>query len=347
MQSHSAKESKIKSFVIVLVLLIGTFALYRHMSKFQTPGKIGAPALEDHDLSHRVVSEHLELNLDWLCNEIGRRTSRFSVKTAQLQEGLENSLQSNGFTLEDHPYTVGANTFHNTVGVRQGTGEGTILIGTHHDSYGKSPCANASGTGVATLMELSRLFRDESFGPTVIIAYFATGEEPHVGRDTMGAQVWLDAQEEAGRKIDAAYLVGSFGCFRAGETGQKSDFPWYISHPKSMDWVGIYGGFLGRDVVSDTLDAWARVTDLPARGFAAPHWMMGIPAGDQIPFQKAGIPSVLISDTGDNRDISLRTQFDVPSAIDFREMARRVDALSLMLKDVINDSNGPALADAR
>ncbi len=347
MQARSSKHAKVRNFVIVLVLVIGTFATYRHMSKFATPGKIGIPALESHDMSHRVVSERLQRDMAWICDDIGRRTSRFSVKKVQFQEGLESSLQRNGFSLENHRYTVVQNDFQSTIGVRQGSGSGTILIGTHHDSYGKSPCANASGTGVATLMELTRQFRDESFGPTVIIAFFGTGEKPHVGRSTMGAQVWLDAQEEAGRQIDAAYIVGSFGCFQPGETGQNSQFPWYLSHPESMDWVGVYGSFTGRDIVESTLASWSSATDLPARGFAAPHWFFGIPERDQIPFQDAGIPCVLFSDTGANRDISLRTAFDVPAAINFREMARRVDALALTLKDAINGSNGSVLASAR
>lgn len=348
MQARSSKQAKARTFVTTLVIVAGAYAGFRHMSKFPTPGETGAPAEESHELSQRALAERLESRVYWLCDDIGRRTSRFSVRKAQYQEGLEFALQENGFVLESQEYTVGSSRHQNTIGVRKGSGEGTILIGTHHDSYGKSPCANASGTGVATVMELADRFRDESFGPTVILAFFGTGEEPNVGRSTMGAQVWLDAQEEeGGHEIDAAYLVGSFGCFRVGEVGQNSEFPWYLSHPESADWVGVYGGFMGRSAVEDTLAAWSRVTDLPARGFAAPHWFLGIPESDQIPFQKAGIPSVLFSDTGSNRDVSLYTTFDLPSAINYTEMARRVDALAMMLMDVINGSNEQALADAR
>lgn len=347
MQSRTSKESKIKALVVFLVITAGTFAIYRHMSQFPTPGQVGVLSTEDELYEQRLRAQRLSGSVEWMCNEIGRRSSRWSVRSHEFKEGLEDSLIQNGFLLEDHKYEIGQALFHNTVGVRKGSGAGTILIGTHHDSYGKSPCANASATGVATLMELAREFRDESFDPTVIIAFFGTGEEPHAGRATMGAKIWLDAQKEAGRQIDAAYIVGSFGCFRSSEEGQNSAFPWYLSHPKSSDWLGVYGDFMGREVVTDTLAAWARVSDLPARGFAAPGWMLGVAKRDQIPFQKEGIPCVLLSDTGLNRDPSLRQEFDVAAGINYPEMARRVEALGLMLKDIINSTNETTLAKAR
>jgi len=223
-----------------------------------------------------------------------------------------------------------------------------VLIGSHYDSYGKSVCANATGTGVVALMEVIRALGRDEVSPTVIVAFFGTGEKPHTGRSTMGSQVWLDSYMEAGRKVDAAYLLGSFGFFLAGERGQNSPFPWYLSHHKSADWVGVYGSFTGRDIVESTLAQWGRATKLPARGFAAPTWMLGVPLGDQIPFQKAGIPSVLICDTGENRDNNLRTKADVPYAVNFSAMAERVVALSAMLRAIVTAPLATdVIADAR
>ena len=56
---------------------------------------------------------------------------------------------------------------------------------------------------------------------------------------------------------------------------------------------------------------------------------------------------MLLSDTGLNRDPALRQEFDVAAAINYPEMARRVEALGLMLKDIINSTNETTLAKAR
>ncbi|QDV08503.1 Peptidase family M28 [Planctomycetes bacterium Poly30] len=347
MQSRrNPTKTKIKSLVVVLGLAGGSFGLFRYMSGFPEPGRVGQPLPTDYENVHREVAERVERDVLWLCEDIGRRSSRFSVRAVQLRETLEQSILDAGFKLESHTYKAGTNTFYNTVGVREGRGRGTILIGTHYDSYSKSLCANATATGVATVMETLRALRNEPTEPTVIVAFFGTGEAPHTGRETMGAQRWLDDQLKEGRQIDAAYLVGSFGCFRPGEGGQNSAFPWYLSHPASSDWVGVYGAFLGRSFVTETLAAWAEATDLPARGFATPGWMLGVPAYDQIPFQKAGIPAVLFSDTGENRDASLRTQFDIPYVIDFKEMARRVEGFTGMIKNITKSSVGASVVAA-
>ena len=345
MQSRqSPTQAKIKFLAIVLGLVGVSFGLFRHMSKFPEPGQTGRPALTEYDVSERLVAERVEADVLWLCEDIGRRTSRFSVRGFQLREALEQVVLEAGFDLETQEYEVVHTAFHNIVGVRPGTGQGTILVGAHYDSYGKSVCANATATGVSTVMETLRSLRDESTEATVIVAFFGTGEKPHYGRDTMGAQIWLDEQLEQGRQIDAAYLVGSFGCFRPGDIAQNSAFPWYLSHPKSSDWVGVYGSFMGRGMVEDTLGVWAGVTDLPARGFAAPNWMLGVPQGDQGPFQAAGIPAVLFSDTGANRDLSLRTQFDIPYVIDFKEMGRRVEGFTKLIRAVAQGSVASSIA---
>ncbi len=337
---RTQKKPKIKSLLVFVGLIAGSFGTYRHMSKSPEPGTVGQAVPAIYEDQHRMVAERLEMDTLWLCEEIGRRSSRFSVKAIQLREHLESSLPRAGFKLETQEYKIATKVYHNVVGVRPGSGAGTLLIGTHYDSYSKSLCANATATGVATVMETLRALRDEPTEATVIVAFFGTGEKPHNGRETMGAQVWLDEQLEAGREIDAAFLVGSFGCFRPGLIGQNSSFPWYLSHPESMDWVGIYGGFFGRGMVEDLLAAWGKVTEVPARGFAAPSWMLGVPESDQVPFLDAGIPAVLFSDTGDNRDPSLRTQFDVPYVLDYKEMARRVDAFTSMVKEVTKGSLG-------
>ncbi len=319
------------AITFALVALAGTGGVV-HMTSLPKPGDTGFVRPESPEYDVRLRTERLRQSVIYQCDDIGRRSSRHFVQGEQLLQHFEEALAASGFKSERHGYRAGNQGFENVIGVKKGSGSGTLLIGTHYDSYSKSLCANASATGVATVLEIVRSLRSEDTDKTIIIGLFGTGEKPHRGRDTMGANQWLLQAQKDGVQIDQALIVSSFGKFNSGDGMQNSSFPWYLVYPKTADWVGIYGGFTAKDEVKDALGIWGRVTKMPARGFATPTWMMGIPATDQVPFQDAGIPTILFSDTGGERDSNIRTKADGPYDIDYDEMALRVGALVEVVK---------------
>lgn len=319
------------AIIFALVSLSGAGGVV-HMTSLPTPGEPGFVKPETPEYDQRLRTERLRQSVIFQCEEIGRRSSRWSVQGEQLLQHFEDALGTAGFSAERHQYRAGTQGFENVIGVKPGIGSETLLIATHYDSYSKSLCANGSATGVATVLEIVRSLRADTTDKTIIVGLFGTGEKPHGGREGMGANQWLQHAQEEGIKIDQAIIVSSFGKFNAGDGLQNSSFPWYLMYPKTADWVGIYGPATAKDDVKEALDIWGRVTKIPARGFASPAWMMGIPSTDQVPFQKAGIPTVLFSDTGAERDSNIRTRYDGPFEIDYSEMALRVEALVEVVK---------------
>lgn len=307
-----------------------------HMTSLPAPGAVGVDVAKDPSFQQRRTAENLRDSVVFQCEDIGRRSARFSPQQAMFMDYLMDTLVANRFDAELFEYEVDGTVHHSVIGRRSGTGTGTLLIGTHHDTYSKSPGANASASGVAAIAEVLRGLRDEVTERSLVVAFFGTGERPYRGGDEMGAQVWLDRALAGGQQIDQAIIVSSFGFFRPGTGGQNSSFPWYLMYPETTDWVGIYGGFGARDEVAEALDVWGRVTDLPARGFASPAWMLGVPSTDQVPFQEAGIPTLLFSDTGGERDPNIGTRNDGPYELPFDEMALRVEALTALVEEYAN-----------
>lgn len=307
-----------------------------HMTSLPKPGLIGADAPKDPSFEQRRTAENLRESVVFQCEEVGRRSARFSPQQGMLMDYLMDVLTANRFDAELFEYQVDGKPYQSVIGRRSGAGSGTLLIGTHYDTYSKSPGANSSASGVAAIAEVLRLIRDETTDRSIIVAFWGTGERPYRGSDDMGSKIWLDQVRAGGQLIDQAIIVSSFGLFRPGTGGQHSSFPWYLMYPDTTDWVGIYGGFGDKDQLKDALGVWGRVTDLPARGFASPTWMLGIPSTDQVPFQEAGIPTLLFSDTGGERDPNIGSRHDGPYELPFDEMALRVEALAEVVKEYAN-----------
>lgn len=318
------------------VVLLGTGGIV-HMTKLPKPGTTGFVKPVDLDWDQRERAKRLHASVVYQCEEIGRRSSRFSVQQERFMEYLEQQVGGARFDVKVQEYEADRTMFKNIIGIKNGTGQGTIVLGTHYDSYGKSLCANASATGVATLVEVMRELRDVTTKKTVIVGFFGTGEKPHRHKETMGAQVWLDKAVGEGLTIDQALIVGSFGRFNPGDGAQNSSFPWYLMYPSTADWVAVYSPFTSKGLAKTALERWAEVTDLPARGMATPAWMLGVPSADQVPFQKAGIPTLMFTDTGSERDPNIKTRFDGPYELDYEEMALRVKAFSDLVKIYANE----------
>ncbi len=329
-------NSQIKPAIFFFTLVALGAAGVVHMTSLPTPGVIGSEAPREPSFGQRRAAENLRDSVLFQCEEVGRRSARFSPQQRMLTDYLVDTLVANRFDAELFEYQVDGVRHHSVIGRRSGTETGTLLIGTHYDTYSKSPGANSSASGVAAIAEVLRGLRDESTERSLVVAFFGTGESPYRGGDGMGAQVWLDEARAGGQRIDQAIIVSSFGLFRSGTDGQNSSFPWYLMYPDTTDWVGIYGGFGAKDEVAEALGVWGRVTDLPARGFASPAWMLGIPSTDQVPFQEAGIPTLLFSDTGSERDPNIGTRDDGPHELPFEEMALRVQALTEVVKEYAN-----------
>ena len=310
-----------------------------HMTSLPEPGSPGFQKPEQLDFEDRQRAKRLENCVAFQADEIGRRSSRYCVHEARFLEYLEMQIVGSRFDLVVQEYEADRRTRKNVIGIKRGTGDGTLVLGTHYDSYGKSPCANASATGVATLVETMRELRDIPTRKDVIVCFFGTGEDPHRGEKTMGAQVWVDRALKEGIAIDQALIVGSFGHYNPAEGAQNSSFPWYLMYPDTADWVAMYAPFTAKGDARTALERWGQVSNTPARGMATPSWMMGVPSADQVPFQSAGIPTVMFSDTGPERDVHFRTKADGPYIIDYEEMSLRVKAFADLVKLYANDDS--------
>lgn len=305
-----------------------------HMTGLPKPGTsaVPTPKIDElpYEMRHRI--ERLAESVRFQCEDIGRRTSRFNAREGDLIDYLHDSLAGAGFRAHVDEYRAGTTEYKNVIGVLEGKSAETLVIGTHYDSYGKSPCANATASGVATVLELARELGAQHHDRTIVIGLWGTGEQPHTGLDSQGAAVWLKKTLEAKElQIAEAVILGSFGSFQTHPGSQNSSFPWYLMYPKVGDWVAMYAPFSDKDTVKTALRRWATTTDLPARGFAAPTWMPGIPVGDRLPFLDAGIPTLMITDTGPERDIVYRTRNDDPWHLDYTSMAMRVQALAAFI----------------
>ena len=105
--------------------------------------------------------------------------------------------------VSSQPYEVEGLSCENLEVSRMGNGRALeiILIGAHYNSVRGSPGANDNASGVAALLELSRLFAGQKPDRTVRFVAFVNEESPFFYRRQIGSMVYAEAARERGDDI--------------------------------------------------------------------------------------------------------------------------------------------------
>lgn len=130
-------------------------------------------------LNLEILEQTLQRHVYHLADEIGERNIRYPNALLAAQDYVTLNWREQGYSVEEQAYLEQGVACANLEVTQQGTSraEQIILIGAHYDSVFGSPGANDNASGVAVLLELSRLFR--TFLPAMSIRFVAfTNEEP-------------------------------------------------------------------------------------------------------------------------------------------------------------------------
>src|SRR5579884_429660 len=108
----------------------------------------------------------------------------------RLASAVAHRLQQDGFTVSTDSFAAptvdGTRTLQNVIGLRAGSGSGSIVIVSHRDALG-SP-AKASLSGTAAMLELARVLSGRSLQRTLVLVS-TTGSDGAAGAARLASQL--------------------------------------------------------------------------------------------------------------------------------------------------------------
>jgi acetylornithine deacetylase/succinyl-diaminopimelate desuccinylase-like protein len=134
-----------------------------------------------------------------LAGEIGERNVFRPTALAAAADYIESVWRTQGYPVVRQTYDVEGVRCANLEATRPGQDRGReiLLIGAHYDSVLGSPGADDNASGVAALLELSRLFADASPAMTVRFVAFTNEEPPFFQGQRQGSAVYARARAPA------------------------------------------------------------------------------------------------------------------------------------------------------
>ncbi len=277
----------------------------------------------------RVSGERLQAHVQMLAGTIGERNVFHPQALQAAADYIGETWRRLGYAVALQSYEARGVESANLEVTRQGSlrPEEILLIGAHYDSVIGSPGANDNASGVAALLELSRLFTRIEPEITVRFVAFVNEEPPFFYWGNMGSKVYARAARERGDRIRLMISLETLG-FYSDQPGSQS-YPPFLGFffPDRGNFLGFVSNFASRRWLNRTVNAFKAHSELPVESVAMFTWVPGIGWSDHLSFWKQGYPALMVTDTALYRYPHYHSPEDTPEKLDYESLTRATDGL--------------------
>jgi Zn-dependent M28 family amino/carboxypeptidase len=287
------------------------------------------PADNDRAAALAVSQEALTEHVHRLACEIGEHNLWRPAALAQAAEYVEATWRGQGYQVARQCYEVrGISSANLEIEVpgRARPGE-ILLIGAHYDTVPGSPGANDNGSGVAALLELSRLFAKVTPEISLRFVAFVNEEPPFFMTGDQGSMVY--AKDARARGDDIRLMVGleTIGYYSDRPGSQHYPPPFGLIYPDAGNFLALVSNLRSRRVMRAFVRAFRARSDFPLEHVATFGFVPGVTWSDHRSFWKQGYRAFMATDTAPYRYPDYHGRGDRPDKLNYPAFARATEGL--------------------
>jgi len=208
------------------------------------------------------------------------------------------------------------------------TNAGILVIGAHYDTVHGSPGADDNASGVAALLELSRMLANRPLARTVHLVAFINQEEPFFATRDMGSMVYMRALEARNIPISGMWSLEMLGYYSDTVGSQHYPQPMAWFYPDTGNFISFVSNIASRPLLHTTIAEFRHHAQIPSYGLSAPDVILPLGLSDHFSFWVGGYPALMITDTAMYRNPHYHTAQDTADTLDYTRMAKVVSALA-------------------
>lgn len=276
-----------------------------------------------------AIEVRLRQHVQRLAGEIGERNIFRPAALKAAADYLRREWRAQGYEVTTQAYQAGGVASENLEVARQGRdrpGE-IILVGAHYDTVEGSPGADDNASGIAVLLELSRLFATAETARTVRFVAFVNEEPPFFFGDLMGSGVYARAARLRGDDIRLMVSLEMLGCYSDAPGSQSYPPLLGFFHPDRGNFLALVSNFASRKQLRQMEAAFRAGSDFPLETLTAFEFLPGVAWSDHLSFWRQRYPALMVTDTAFFRYGHYHGAGDTPEKLDYRRMALATQAL--------------------
>ncbi len=210
-----------------------------------------------------------------------------------------------------------------------------IIVGAHYDTEYASPGANDNASGIAVLLELSRILRERKQHRCIRFVAFTNEEQPYCRTEQMGSWQYARLCMERKEKILAMLCLETIGYYSDEAQSQRLPDPSFeiINHDRG-NFIAFISNLKSRGLLDQFTEAFRSSIRFPSIAVATAESVRGVDYSDHQNFWQLGIPALMITDTAFYRYPHYHESTDTPEKLDFDKLARITAAIADSIQEL-------------
>lgn len=339
---HRSNHAKYRT--TISTALRGVVPALRSLPSFtlRMPGTSHAGPLPPLTHAQAVLAAELSRDVHELSGPLLGRNQFHVPQLRKCEEFLTSELKAAGLSVSRHTYQshgVEVANFH--AEVRGATRPDEIVVfGAHYDCVelknGPCPAANDNGSGVATVLALTRRLANAKPARTIRFVLWANEEPPFFYTKHMGSLVDADRSHALGENIVAMMTPETLGHYSDERNTQNYPIPGagLAGLPSTGNFVAFVGMDNAGPLVKQCVGLFRSAAKFPCVGAGLPGMIPLIGASDHWSYWRHRVPALMITDTAPFRYQWYHTPEDTPDKMDFERFARVVEGVEAVLRGV-------------
>lgn len=308
---------------LVLVSLVAYFGVYYWLCN--PGGEKVPPPSGSLPVSVSLLRQHVTAL-------VSVKPARHAGNVASLDKAadyIRSQWTTMGYKTKDQVFKIGSKTYRNVQTFAGPEAGPRIVIGAHYDVCGNQPGADDNASGVAGLLELSRLIKTlkPKLKYRIDLVAYTLEEPPHFGTHQMGSAVHAAELKRSGVDIIAMISLEMIGYF--SNTPGSQEYPigllslWY---PTVGNFIAVVGNQTssGRRLTQQIRQGMVSASSLPVFSLNGPSGLTGIDFSDHRNYWAQGFPAVMVTDTAFFRNKNYHQPTDTIDTLQFDKMSQVV-----------------------
>ncbi len=271
--------------------------------------------------------------------EIGERNVFRPKALAAAADFIEETWTAQGYRVARQWYEAQGVRCANLEVTRAGRSrpDEILLLGAHYDSVMGCPGANDNASGVAALLELSRLFAEVAPAIGVRFVAFVNEEPPFFQTAAQGSMVYAAAARARGDDIRLMISLETIGWYSDRPGSQNYPPPFGLVYPDVGNFLGFVADFHTRPVMRAVAKLFRSRSDFPLEHLATFRFVPGVNWSDHDSFWRHGYRAFMVTDTAPYRYPHYHAPSDTPNKLAYAEFSRATEGLWRTFRDLATD----------
>jgi Zn-dependent M28 family amino/carboxypeptidase len=271
-----------------------------------------------------ISVEKLRAHVQMLAGEIGVRNVFRRQELQRAAEYIERTWREQGYEVVRDTYQANRVECANLEVTLRGTSRAgeIIVVGAHYDTVDESPGANDNASGVAALLELSRVLAGSALSRTIRFVAFVNEEPPFFETQEMGSRVYANRARQRGDDIRAMMALETIGYFSEEPGSQRYPpfFRWF--YPDRGNFIAFVSDLRSRPLLQRAVAEFRARSDFPVECCSTFARVPGVDWSDHGSFWREGYRAFMVTDTAPYRYPHYHTEFDTPDRVNYEALAR-------------------------